>query len=111
MTFRFRSDVPGVDAAYADPPITEDGSGATVDVDGGAFLRIRMEPAAGVDLSKDPFEETYTGPDRVEGVAPVTEVVKTGDFEANLTWVIGLDRQRAYRVEADASTVRVYISR
>jgi hypothetical protein len=111
VTFRFRADLPGVDVRYVEPPITQDGSGATVDLKGSAFLQVRMEPASGVDLSKDPFEETYTGPDRLPGAGPVAEVVKTGDFEANLTWVIGVDGERAYRVEADASTVRVYISR
>jgi hypothetical protein len=111
VTFRFRADLPGVDVRYVEPPITKDGSGATVEVKGSAFLQVRMEPASGVDLSKDPFEETYTGPDRLPGAGPVAEVVKTGDFEANLTWVIGVDGSRAYRVEADASTVRVYISR
>lgn len=110
VTFTFRADVPGVDAKYVEPPITEDASGKTVDVKGHAFLRVRMEPASGADLSKDPYETTYTGPDRIDGTGAITEVVKTGDFEANLTWVIGLESMRAYRVEAAASMVRVYVS-
>ena len=112
VTLTFRDgQVPGIDAAYVEPPIVQDGSGATVEVAGSAFLQLRLEPASGVDLSSDDFEETYTGPQRVPGIAPVTEVVRTGDFEANLTWVIGLVAERPYRVEADASSVRVYISR
>lgn len=110
VTFTFRSDVPGIDAQFVDPPITQDASGAKVDVDGDAFLRVRMEPASAVDLSKDPFEETYRGPDRLRGTGPIAEVVKTGDFEANLSWVIGLASRRPYRVEVADSTVRVYIS-
>jgi len=110
VTFTFRSDLPGIDVRFVDPPVTQDGSGKEVDVDGDAFLHVRMEPASAVDLSKDPFEETYRGPDRLRGSGPITEVVKTGDFEANLSWVIGLASVRPYRVEAADSTVRVYIS-
>jgi hypothetical protein len=110
VTFVFRGDAPGVDAKYVEPPITEDASGKTVDVDGNAFLSIRMEPASAVDLSSGEPKETYTGPDRIKGQGPVTEIVETGDFEANLTWVIGLDAMRPYRVEVANSTVRVYVS-
>ena len=112
VTFTFRADVPGVDAKYVQPPITEDASGRTVDVKGSAYLSIRLEPASGVDLSSGSAtpEETYKGPKQIDGSGPIAEVRQTGDFEANMTWVIGLDHERAYRVEADASTVRVYIS-
>ncbi|MEA3054893.1 MAG: hypothetical protein QOD30_325, partial [Actinomycetota bacterium] len=110
VTFAFRSDTPGLDVRYVEPPITQDASGEEVDVRGAAFLQVRMEPASGVDLSEDPFEETYTGPDRVDGTEPITEIVKTGDFEANLTWVIGMSSMRPYRVEVAASIVRVYVS-
>lgn len=112
VTFTFRAGTPGVDARYVEPPITQDASGEQVDVEGGAFLSVRMEPASGVDLnsgSADP-EQTYTGPERVAGTGGIAEVVRTGDFEANLTWVIGVDERRPYRVETGASTVRVYIS-
>lgn len=110
VTLTFRSEVPGIDVRFVEPPVTQDASGEKVEVDGDAFLQVRMEPASAVDLSKDPFEETYDGPDRLPGTDPITEVVKTGDFEANLTWVIGLASKRPYRVEAADSTVRVYIS-
>jgi hypothetical protein len=111
VTFTFRGDTPGIDAKYVEPPITEDASGKTVDMKGNAFLSIRMEPASGVDLSSGDPQETYTGPRQLDGTGPIAEVRQTGDFEANLTWVIGLDAVRPYRVEADASMVRVYVSR
>ena len=50
-SFDFRSDAPGVDVRYVEPPITQDASGRKVDVRGTAFLQVRMEPASGVDLS------------------------------------------------------------
>ena len=111
VTFTFRDDVvPGIDAGYV-TEVNADGSGEPVEVGGGAHLQIRMEPASGVDLSSSSgtFEETYTGPDRINAAGPIEEVVRTGDFEANLTWVIGLDVERAYRVDVAASTVTVSV--
>ena len=110
VTFTFRDETPGYDVGYVDPPIRQDGSGDEIAVAGAAFLSVRMEPASGVDMSGERFEETYTGPERIPGAGVVAEIVRTGDFEANATWVIGLDARRPYRVEAAASMLRVYFS-
>ena len=112
VTFTFRDEVlPGIDAAYVDE-VTADGSGEPVAVGGGAHLQVRMEPASGVDLSSSSgtFEETYTGPDRISGPSPIVEVVRTGDFEANLTWVLGVADERPYRVDVSGSTVVVSVA-
>jgi hypothetical protein len=111
VTFTFRDDVvPGIDAGYVSE-VNADGSGEPVEVEGGAHLQIRMEPASGVDLSSSSgnFEETYTGPDRINAAGPIVEVVRTGDFEANLTWVIGVVDERPYRVDVAGSTVTVSV--
>lgn len=110
VTFTFRDETPGYDVQYVDPPIRQDGSGEEIAVAGTAFLSVRMEPASGVDLSGEEFVETYTGPERIPGSGVIAEVVRTGDFEANLTWVIGVEGERAYRVEVEASMLRVYFS-
>jgi hypothetical protein len=97
VVFEFRDDVlPGAHLEYVQPPITADGSGEEVHVDGDAFLQVVFNPATGYDF--DAGTESYTGPDRVTGgTSVVQEVVRTGDFEGYLTWVIGLDREVAYR--------------
>lgn len=103
VAFRFEgSGTPLVDVGYV-TEVRADGSGDPVAVEGEAFLSVRMEPASTVDLSGEDFERTYTGPDRVraEGTAAVTEVVRTGDFEANLTWVIGARDEVPFRVYTD----------
>jgi hypothetical protein len=108
VTFVFRDETPGYEVQYVPPPITEDASGEEVAVGGSAYLHVRMEPASGVDLSGAEFEETYTGPTRIAGDgSPIVEVVRTGDFEAVLSWVVGLDTQRAFRVEIDGTSLRV----
>lgn len=107
VTFTFREGTPGYRIAYTDEPITQDGSGEPVAVEGDAHLTVRFEPASGYDMSAG--AESYTGPDRIPGDDPVTEVVRTGDFEAVLNWVIGVTSERPYRVETTANAVTIVI--
>ena len=94
VVFRFRNIVPGYRVEYVDTPLREDGSGAVVNVDGNAFVSVRMEPASGFDLNTGEGVQVYKGRRRVSGAdagtSVVREVVRTGDFEAVLTWAVGL---------------------
>ena len=100
---------PNVAVRWVDEAVA-DGSGERVEVEGNALLEIRMEPASGVDLDGEEVRETYTGPDRVRGdTTSVTEVVRTGDFEANLTWVIGVERELPYRVSVLREPSRIVV--
>ena len=98
VVFQFRNDLPGYRIEYVEPPIREDGSGANVKVAGDAFLLVRMELASGFDLNTDEGVVVYTGPRRIVGSRVVREVVRTGDFEAVLSWVIGVESERQFRV-------------
>jgi hypothetical protein len=116
VTFDFKPDLadkPGFRIEYrpAAEAQTEDGSGNHIAVDGTAFLVVRFEPAATADLSGDQLKFTYTGPRRVPapGARHVREVVKTGDFESVLTWTIGLDENRSFRVSTSDSPPRLVI--
>lgn len=103
-------DVPAYRVSYVDPPIVEDGSGHEVAVAGGAFLELRLTPASGVDLSGEDYEVVYEGPDRVTGAtSTVTEVVRTGDFEANLAWVVGLEHRAPFAVTVLAEPLRLVV--
>lgn len=95
---------PGHTVSYQPGPITADASGAPVAVAGTAYLVVRLEPAYGYDF--DTGTPSYTGPDRLPapGAHHVKEVVKTGDFEAVVTWVIGVDAQRPFAVSATTGT-------
>ena len=97
-------------AAYEPPPITEDGSGRTVAVKGTAFLVIHMT-ASGADLTKEAAPATYTGPASIEtaGTTRIQQVRRTGDFEAVLTWVIGLDKKRPFHVSTQDAPARVIV--
>jgi hypothetical protein len=80
----------------------EDGSGAEVEIEGSAFVLVDMEPASGFDLATGEGEMVYEGPRRLPGTdvgtSVVREVVRTGDFEAQLAWAVGLDSRVDFRV-------------
>ncbi len=111
VVFTFRDHVPGWTVQYVDPPIIEDASGNELEIDGDAFLAIRMEPASGFDM--DAGVESYTGPDELRGTdagaSVIQEVHRTGDFEAVLNWVIGLSDQVDFRVDTLTSPARLVI--
>jgi hypothetical protein len=102
VVFEFRNIVPGYRVEYVEPPLREDGSGARVPVAGTAFVVVRMEPASGFDFEVPEGEVAYTGPRRISGsgagTSTVREAVRTGDFEAVLSWAVGLSDRVDFRV-------------
>ena len=113
VVFRFRSTLPGYRVEYVEPPLTEDGSGAPVKIAGSHFAQVRMEPASGFDLSVPEGEMVYVGPKRLSGADAGTsvlqEVVRTGDFEAVLTWAVGLGDRVDFRVSTLESPPRLVV--
>lgn len=103
--------MPGYRVAYVEPPVRAAGSGQVVPIAGQAFLQVSTTPASGVDLSGPQPRPTYPGPERV---APpdgevVTEVVRTGDFEAGLTWTAGVTKRLPFAVAAFADPNRLVV--
>ena len=114
VVFGFRDNAgepPGFTASYepASSAKIEDGSGRSIEIAGSAFLVIRLNNAATAEISGEEVTPTYTGPRRLsaEGTRFVREVVKTGDFENVVTWVIGLDERRPVSAKASGSQVVV----
>jgi hypothetical protein len=102
VVFQFENALPGYRVEYVEPPLHEDGSGGRVAVAGSAFVLVRMEPASGFDLERGEGELVYDGPRRVTGAeagsSMIREAVRTGDFEAVLSWAVGLDDRVDFRV-------------
>ncbi|HET7488194.1 MAG TPA: hypothetical protein VFJ85_09715 [Acidimicrobiales bacterium] len=95
VVFEFDPVVPGYVLEYIQPPVKEDASGKEIPVKGSALLQVRMNNAAGARIAGDKAVPTYTGPKVVAPLGTggiVTELVDAGDFEGQLTWVIGLTR-------------------
>jgi hypothetical protein len=110
LVFEFRNGFPGYDVRYVEPPIRANGSGDQVPVAGGAVLVIRTDPALDADLTKTSAPRTYRGPTRFSPDArAIVEVVRTGGFEAVLTWAAGVDERQPFRVTRLESPARLVI--
>lgn len=78
---------------YAQPPFTDCGSGNPHSVPGNAWLTIKMTPAQGHGAGQAtlPRETSYR-------CANLRHLSITCDFEAGLTFVIGVNAKKPYRV-------------
>jgi hypothetical protein len=100
VVFEFENEVPGYDVRYVERPVIADGSGDEVEVEGGHVLVVRMEPALDADLTQEDAPATYTGATRFspDDTSVITELVRTGGFEAVLTWAIGTNDEAPFLV-------------
>ena len=97
--------MPGYGIEYvADPRAC--GSGDPVRVAGGAHLVVRLTPAR---AHSDAGESTIAARTLAPNGSALRELAVSCDFEATLTWVLGVDRQRPYRVHMLASPPRVVV--
>lgn len=112
IVFEFEGDdPPGYRVGYLEPPVREDFSGNPVELAGGAFLEVRVVPGAGFDPMSDDARQTYTGPLRFspDGTELIEELVRIGDFEAHLTWVVGLSGRVPFAVETLEDPIRLVV--
>ncbi|WP_113701225.1 AMIN-like domain-containing (lipo)protein [Nonomuraea lactucae] len=106
LVFEFRGRVPAQrDVRYVSK-LTADGSGRTVNVVGAALLRIRFDQADGHDRHG---HVTYGPARRTYGLPGVIQVVNAGDFEATLTFGVGLAKRVPYRIHTLTRPSRVVV--
>lgn len=117
VVFEFEDALPGYRVATTKRPVTEDGSGDTVEVAGDALLEVRFENAGTARIEGERVVPVYKGEKRVTTKGKlVQEVVDAGDFEGVVTWVVGLEDEPAavsvgtltspFRLVIDVSTKR-----
>lgn len=113
VVFQFRNGLPGYRVEYVTGPLKEDGSGKPVTVEGNAVVVVRMEPASGFDLNTGEGVLVYKGPKQIDGssagTSVVRQLVRTGDFEAVLSWAIGLSDKVDFRVTTATSPDRLIV--
>jgi hypothetical protein len=113
VVFQFKNQLPGYRVSYVQPPLQEDGSGNPVSVAGNAVVVVRMEPASGFDLNTGEGVLVYKGPKRIDGssagTSVVQQLVRAGDFEAVLSWAIGLSDRVDFRVTTATSPARLIV--
>jgi len=111
VVFQFRDNdaLPGYLVDYRPLPVTADPSDLPLTVTGDHALVVRMQAASRFDFDNG-LTQVYTGPNTVTGsAAAVTEVVLRGDFEAMLSWVIGLRGARPFRVTTLTGPPRIVV--
>lgn len=102
--------LPPYEIASATPPITEDGSGEPVSVDGRSFAVIVFHGASGVEFNPDGYSLSYTGPkDFRPDFTALAEARQTGDYEATLSWAFGLNRASCWSVHVLDDPLRVAV--
>ncbi|MGQ0678988.1 MAG: AMIN-like domain-containing (lipo)protein [Actinomycetota bacterium] len=90
--------------------VFQDGSGEPVAVGGADLHQIVFQGASGVDLSGDTFVLVYTGPKEFKpGFRQLAEAKNNGDFEATLSWALGLNERRCLRVIELADPLRLAV--
>ncbi len=111
FTFRDGTPAPGYDVAY-DPGPFQFGEGQTLEVEGSAFLLVRMTFASTTEFADDgSFTTVYDGPDVLESSSPpVTEVAFEDDFENEMRWVIGLGEERPFSVSTSESPPTITVA-
>jgi hypothetical protein len=107
VVFKFEEDEPGpgYEVSYQPPEVAkiQDGSGDPLAIAGADFLVVRMFPAMTAKIDGEDVEPTYEGPRNIPAPTDakmIREVAETGDFEAQVTWAIGLDNKHPFTVTA-----------
>jgi len=105
VVFEFQGAVPEHHVRYVDQ-LVEDGSGAPVSVAGSADLEVVFQGANAHTAAGAPT----VSPRRLSpGLTAVKEVAQIGDFEAVVSYGIGLDRRRPLTVSTLSGPSRLVI--
>jgi len=97
VVLQFRNALPSWRVGYAGRVTSE--SGATVPLEGAAFLFVQVDPAWAHDQNTPANPPTYTGPRTLTPRHPTLRQVRWVDeFEGFLTFGIGLQRRVGFRV-------------
>jgi hypothetical protein len=105
VVFEFRGGLPSHRIRYVDR-LVQDGSGNTVSVAGAADLEVVFQGANAHDGSGAPT----VSPRRFSpGLTAVKEVAQVGDFEAMVSYGIGIDRRRPLEISTLAGPSRLVV--
>jgi len=105
IVFRFSDHVPGIRLQPSPGPFAEDGSDKTLTIEGNAFLALRMTANGHTEAGESTAPKRTNGP---KGHS-ITEVVRAGDFEGVLSFVIGLEAPQTFRAFQTNDPPRIVI--
>lgn len=96
VVFEFEQGTPELTLDRAEPPFSEDASGLPIEVNGDAFIGLRMR---GGTRQTDAGTSSYDGPtDFAPGFPTLVHLIEGGDFERQSTWYLGLTGESCVRV-------------
>lgn len=107
VVFEFNdTKLPAWQVEYVDRPVRDCGSGDAVPVAGEAWLQVRFTGAQ----AHTEKGASSGGPRRRALAQPIArELVRTCDFEGEVTWVVGLARPNGYTAKSMTSPYRLVI--
>jgi hypothetical protein len=105
VVFEFRGAVPEHHVGYVDQ-LVQDGSGNPVSVAGAADLEVVFQ---GANAHRQDGSPTISPRRFSTGLTAVKEVAQVGDFEAVVTYGIGVDRERPIKVSTLSNPSRLVI--
>lgn len=107
VVFEFEgTTLPGYQVEYVDKPVRQCGSGDAVEVAGDGWLEVRLTPA---QAHTEAGEATVEERERSLTLPVLRELESTCDFEAHVTWVLGVASPNRYRVLELSSPARLVI--
>ena len=98
--------VPGYHLEYVDRPVRKCGSGDEAQVAGQGWLEVRITPAQAHDEAGN---VTVADRERKLSLPVLKELELTCDFEADVTWVLGVASPNRYRVTELSGPARLVV--
>ena len=95
VVFQFDKRIPGYHTEYIDRPVRKCGSGNVTPIAGDGWLEVRMSPAR---AHTEDGGSTVAERERMPNLPVVAELELTCDFEAVVTWVLGVESPNRYRI-------------
>lgn len=106
IVFEFDERVPGYHTEYIDRPVRKCGSGNTTQVAGDGWLEVRMFP---VNAHTEEGQPTVAERERMPNLLVLSELELTCDYEAVVTWVLGVESPNRYQVRELSNPPRLVV--
>lgn len=106
VVFEFKERVPGYHIEYIDQPVRQCGSGNVTPMAGDGWLEVRMFLA---NAHTEAGLSTVAERERAPNLPVLSELELTCDFEAVVTWVLGVESPNRYRVRELSNPPRIVV--
>jgi hypothetical protein len=105
IVFEFDKPQPGFRVEYVEEALGC-GSGLPATIQGAALLQVKVQPSVAHDDAGNP---TFAQQEIMPGLASILEAEQTCDFEADVTWVVGLTQEADFTAVSLLDPFRVVV--